>query len=281
MSIYQTIFGAKTPAAPAPNPQGGTQPNPNGQKQQQTLDPNASAQLESTKQGSQGQPDGGKPQPTPLAKYDNLFDDPTNNQPTPQNGEQNPQGKNPGKPQAVNYAEHAKNLNFSRTIDPVIMQKAVAGDVQAFSSVIDSVARSAWAASAKAAEQISQRGITDFETRFGSELPGKFREFSLNTTSTKHPILSKPSVKPLVAAIKQRMAGIYPDATPQELQQQAEDYFLAMNEEITGEQTKTQQAEQVNQVSDAKRVQEQQANGEFDWDEHYGLKPPQSQQNTM
>jgi hypothetical protein len=145
------------------------------------------------------------------------------------------------------------------------MTKAMSGDATAFGQILDNVGRSAFAAASKMAEQISERSGAKFRDEITGSLPGEFRKYSLNNTAVKNPVLSNPAVKPLVEGVRLQLASKYPDATTEELQQKAEDYFLAIHKELG---TSAEAEKLASQTESLKDQQKQQQDGTFDWDNY-------------
>lgn len=208
-------------------------------------------------------------QATPLDGYKDLWQsEQSKEQPGAQGNQPVPQNTPPAN-QPPAFLTAAKGLNFSRNIPQDLMAKAVSGDAAAFAQVLDHVGRQASAASFHYAERhFSQSGKTLRED-ISKSLPDQFRQFSLQNTSIKNPVLSKPGVKPVVEGIRMQLASKFPDATTEELQQKAEQYFLDLQTELG---THAEASKVADNAETQKHVQTAQANGEFDWDAYYGYK---------
>ena len=264
-----TIFGGQpgTQAA-ATVPVQGTQTDPNKQAApgsgNKLPQQGESAQLEASGAGA-------AKATSPLDGYKDLWSN------TPAEGSENkpqpnqPQNQNPPnpQPQVPQFITAAKGLNFSRNIKPELMSKALGGDVTAFAEIIDTVGRGAFAAAGQYAEKHYATSSGKLKEEISGSLPDKFREYSLQNTPIKHPVLARPEVKPMVEGLRLQLAQKFPEASTQELQQKAEDYFLAWHKEM-GMNSEAELATQ-NKPAAGSQIerQTQQQKGEFDWDKDY------------
>jgi hypothetical protein len=211
-------------------------------------------------------------QASPLDGYADLWEPPKSKE-VPAQGNQ-PAAVVPGnkEPQVPAFLTRAKSLNFSRNIPQDLMAKAVGGDANALAAVIDHVGRQSAAAAFHYAESHFSSASGKLKEDITGSLPEQFKQFSLNNTPVRHPVLNKPGVKPMVEAIRAQLATKFPEATTEELQKNAEDYFIAFQKELGAHDETVANAASA-ETDKLKQQQSAQANGAFDWDEYYGMKP--------
>jgi hypothetical protein len=173
-------------------------------------------------------------------------------------------------PAGTNFADIAGKLDFSRSLNPELVTKALSGDSASFSQIINQVARSAFATSAKTSEQLIAKVRKEIVEEISGSLPGKFKEFSLQDRSFKNPALKHPAVAPMLEAIKAQIAVKHPDATTDELTNMAEEYVSAAVKAMGSDPSKGNS----NGGSDSATREEiatSQGEGTYDWNKHFGL----------
>lgn len=247
-----------------PNPQGEQKTPAQGQK---PPGQGESQQLEGAHQTQKAS--------TPLDGYSDLWKDAPTGTPVKTAETQPNPNPNPA-PQVPAYITAAKGLNFSRHIKPELMTKALQGDTASFAEIIDTVGRQASAASFQYAERHFSSGSLKLKEEITGSLPEHFREYSLRNTAIKNPVLARPEVKPVVEAIRAQMASKFPEASTEELQGKAEQYFLDMHKELgthldseAATLAKSQPGREGQGAETDK--QKQQREGTWDWDKEYGL----------
>lgn len=278
MFNFNALFGGqqqqqKTPAAdttqqPPNNPAAGKQTQ--GQPGQQST---GSTQIDkSIEQGGSG-----GAQTSPMDAFKDLWkDDPVDageGNSGQQNNQQQVQTKN--KTTEPNYVELAKKFDFTRILNQEVVAKALGGDQQAFSQILNSVSQASFAASAKLAHQLAKRAAQQERETLMGLLPGEFRKFALRDTPSENPTLSHPAVAPLIDAVKSQMAVKFPEATTEDINKKAKEYISTMFTELAATQTKgqakgTSQNKSSGGDANADRVTAQ-MNGEFDWAKEFGL----------
>lgn len=123
-------------------------------------------------------------------------------------------------------AEAAKKLNFSRSVDPALVQKALAGDQQAFMNVLNNVAQQTFALAAQAATQVVGRHTDNVREHIMSELPSHLKSFAAqDNLLSENPAFSNPAVQPLVLAVQEQLARKFPEATSDQLRKHAIKYL--------------------------------------------------------
>ena len=223
-SLFDMFRGpaANAPSAPAPGaPGSGTgavNPNaaPNG-----VLPPQGGAGSLQAPPGQQpGVVDTGK---APVPDFAKIWDTPAVDPNAPK-----PAGLFNITPDQINQA--AQQHQFSKGINPELVQKALQGDVQSFIAVIESVGRNVYAQSAYAGTRLIESGVKNFENRFTTDtLPGMLRNHSVDDSlRSSNPIFNDPKYAPMLDSAKNAIVRSYPDATTAEINTMAGNYLQSM-----------------------------------------------------
>lgn len=223
MAFLSGIFSKPVPATPAPT----TPVNSNGSagpagQQQAPANQQANPQ---TMTGQPAQPAASGPV-NPMDAYANLF---------------TPKAQDPKAPRAqtmadpilgtldpVAFRQQVSTANFASTIPQEQMQKALSGDVQAFSDVINTAAREAFTAAAQLSHGLVEQGVRTGAERLNSGLDSRIRNFSIKSQNTSNEALNHPAVAPMLNAVKMQIASSNPNLSADQVQQQAEQYFSQM-----------------------------------------------------
>jgi hypothetical protein len=216
---------AAQPAQPAP-----VQTNSNGSAGPagaQAAGPANPAANPQTMQNTTAQPAASGPV-NPLDAYSNLFT------PKPQDpkAQKVPTMADPilGTLDPVAFRQQVATANFASNIPQEQMQKALGGDVQAFSDVINSAAREAFAAAAQLSHGLIEQGVRTGAERLNSGLDSRIRNFQVKSQNTSNEALNHPAVAPMLNAVKMQIASSNPNLSADQVQQQAEQYFSQMAE---------------------------------------------------
>lgn len=220
---------------PATQPgQGTQQPNPNGPQMQQAQ----KNQQDPAKQGSTvpGEGELGTDLDNPAAKkpeavsrldeFSKLWDDAPST-PEAEAAKGKPKGylgMDPSK-----FKEHASKLNFASLADPALVAKALSGDTQSFTAVMNSVVQGVMAASLQASHTMIERGLTNADGKIWERFPGELKKHSLMDTgpSEDFPQANHPAVKPMYDNVRQQMAAKYPNSSTTELKSMTDRYMKA------------------------------------------------------
>lgn len=162
----------------------------------------------------------------PMDTYTNLFAP----KPTDPNAKQQPTMSDPilGVLDPAAFRQQVATANFASNIPQEQMQKALAGDTQAFADVINSAAREAFAAAAQLSHGLVEQGVRTGADRLNGTLDSRIRNFSIKSQNTSNEALSHPAVAPMLNAVKMQIASSNPNLSADQVQQQAEQYFTQM-----------------------------------------------------
>lgn len=139
------------------------------------------------------------------------------------------------------FRQQVDKANFTANIQPEIMQKALAGDQEAFASVINSAAREAFAAAAQLSHGLVEHGVRTGAERFNGALDSRIKNYQIRSQNSTNEALQHPSVAPMMNAVKMQIAQSNPQLSPEAVQAQAEQYFTQMSEVLLAPKLKAQE----------------------------------------
>lgn len=187
-------------AANAPNPNGATMPNQQGN----------------------GQPSGQQGENTdPWAKFSKMYDNPSNPDAAPTFSLDDKV-----------LSEVAGSQDFMKGINPELMQKATSGDVSAMMEIMHSVSRNAYKASLSHGSRLTEGYIGSRESfnekGFGKKVRGELTVNALTGT----PNFQNPVVRKQLIKIAEGLQMQHPDAAPEEIANMAKEFVTELSNAI-------------------------------------------------
>ena len=162
----------------------------------------------------------------PMDAYSNLFTP----KPADPKATQQPTMADPilGVLDPAAFRQQISTANFAANIPQDKMQAALGGDTAAFAEVINAASREAFAAAAQLSHGLIEQGVRTGAERLNGTLDSRIRNFNLKSQNTSNEALSHPAVAPMLNAVKMQIASSNPNLSPDQVQQQAEQYFTQM-----------------------------------------------------
>ena len=227
MAFLSGIFNKPAPAAPAPAAPA-TPINSNGSAgpaSAQAAAPANPMAHPSNMTGQPAAPAAGGPT-NPMDAYSNLFTPKAVDPKAPKQ----PTMADPilGTLDPVAFRQQVATANFASSIPQEQMQKALGGDVQAFTDVINAASREAFAAAAQLSHGLIEQGVRTGAERLNSGLDSRIRNFQVKSQNTSNEALNHPAVAPMLNAVKMQIASSNPNLSADQVQSQAEQYFSQM-----------------------------------------------------
>ncbi len=142
------------------------------------------------------------------------------------------------------FRQQIAQSNFAAAVPQDVMQRAVTGDVTAFTEAINIAAREAFAASAQLSHGLVEHGARTAGERVSSTLDGRIRNFQVRSQNTSNEALSHPAVAPMLNAVKMQIAQGNPNLSAEQVQLKAEQYFTQMADVLTAPNKQAQAASQ-------------------------------------
>jgi hypothetical protein len=130
-------------------------------------------------------------------------------------------------------AASVTKMDFSRSLNPELVQKALSGDAASFSAALNQVTQSAFAASTQMVVNLMEQAFAKNNSRFDSVLGDRIRNANLAYTKPTNEALTHPAAQPVLAAMKAQIANQMPHLSPTDVASKAEEYFLAMADAVT------------------------------------------------
>jgi hypothetical protein len=168
----------------------------------------------------------------------------------------------------------AKTVDFTKAMNPELLDKASKGDSAALGQLVNEAAQTGYAQSALATTKIVEAALAKQADMFKtSVMPEILRRHNIGNELGDNPLFDNPAVKPLLDGLKNQLAIKYKDATPAQIKEHAEKILTEMATSHLKSSGKT--------VSDGAALN---ADGtlitlapakEFNWEEHFlGKKQP-------
>ena len=124
--------------------------------------------------------------------------------------------------------EHARKMDFTKTVTPDMLQKVAAGGedaVKAMVQIMNTVGQEAFANAAVAAAKLTEHGLTKAESKFADKLPNFFKQQNVTESLRQEKLLQHPAVAPMVDSVKQQIISKYPDASGEQIKEMVVTYF--------------------------------------------------------
>jgi hypothetical protein len=128
---------------------------------------------------------------------------------------------------ATKIGEAAKNLDFTKSINPEQLAAATKGDPTALAAIISQAGQAGFTQSIAVTGKIVEAALAKQAEQFQAAIPGMLRQQTLQTQAPANSVLTDPAVQPLVATVTSQMAAKYPQATPSEIGKHVNDFFTS------------------------------------------------------
>lgn len=215
--FFEAVGLTKPASAPVAAPQG------NQQQQQPGGQQGANSPAQQSQQGMQPN---GNPTPNSNVNGSNQAVDPMAAYATMFTNDPNKQGEAP-----PNFSIDAKvldtvtgQMDFTRGVDPAIMQKAMGGDMQSFMDIMNHVGREAYKNSLNHSSTLTDKFVNMREEYSGKKLPKLVREELTMGEITGSAGSTSPIVRQQLAEIARKYQAANPDASPQQVAAAAKQY---------------------------------------------------------
>lgn len=146
----------------------------------------------------------------------------------------------------------AQSMDFTKGIDPAVMQKAMSGDAASFMEVIQHTGRAAYEASLEHSSGLTDQYVNsrlEHDSKsFGSKVKAELTQNELGTTAN----FNHPVVKQQLTDTARLLSKQHPDASPQEIATMARNYVTTLAQAInpnfgdTGNASNKQTAQETN-----------------------------------
>lgn len=125
--------------------------------------------------------------------------------------------------------EQVTAANLVGQVSPELFQKAMQGDVASFTQIMNQVAQQAFLEAARFSHGIVESGIQTYNGRVEKALPSRFQDFQARVAmETANPALAHEAARPVVEALRQLAIAKNPNASPQQIAEQVQQYFKSL-----------------------------------------------------
>lgn len=152
------------------------------------------------------------------------------------------------KPDDVRAA--AEKLDFTSSLNPELAGKALGGDAGALYELINGAIRTAFTAQTINTGNMLNQTFDRYGKAIDQALPSRLRNHEVLTRNSDDPILSHPSVAPMIKAMKQTIANQQPNMTPEQVQLAAENYVKGIGTAFNMQETKVVEKKQAVEATD-------------------------------
>lgn len=130
--------------------------------------------------------------------------------------------------------ESASKVNFVSHIQPELVAKAMAGDAEAFLSVINQASQFGYASATATTGELVKQSLGKAQNVLqDSVLPSALRQQAISQAlNESNPVFQSPAVAPMLGMLKTQLAAKYPTASPQEIAAHATQYLAGMSEMV-------------------------------------------------
>lgn len=194
-------------------------------------------------QATQPQPQTPPQEPeSPLAQFAKLFE-------TSKEGQQAPAQVQLDAPlfamDAAKLRESVSKQNFVGQIDPQLQARALQGDAQALSQLLNAQAQNVFVHAAMLTQNMVEQGINTYNARLQGVLPTTFKSLATqDALAAATPAAGHAAVQPLLQSLQSQILAANPNMPPHEVAQQLRNYLQAVGAALA-----PQQASQVTPVN--------------------------------
>lgn len=210
-SIMSRIFGSgpPQPSMPIQNP---------------GADPANASQVPNG--GAANQP---APQPTPLDEFKDIW------KTVPAKEGEDPFSKPILTHDPAKLKEAVGKMNFMDGVAPELLTKALAGDAQALTQVINTAVQKSFEAGVGLQTSMIEGSFKTNNERVNSTLPKRIREQQIDSTKSTNPILNHEATAPMLDMAKRAIMNQNPGLNASEVQARAELYITNFGESLQGQ----------------------------------------------
>lgn len=224
MSFFQNFFGAGNTAGVAAQPQNqsagaqvpgqGVQPVQQGQGQGQQQQGQQQQQQQVVAPQNQ----------SPLDSFAEIWQTPTNVQNQAPNFAADAISFDATQMQAIR--QKVSSINFMAGASAETVQQALAGNVEAFNSVINSAVQQALLQSMQLSGAMVNQGLRGRSQELLTHFPEIVRQqLASQQLRQDNPLFSNPATKPVLEALESALVRNQPNLTPQQVSQVAQSYL--------------------------------------------------------
>jgi hypothetical protein len=153
-----------------------------------------------------------------------------------------------------------KQVDFTRGMNPELIQKAMSGDAQAFMDVLNHTSRESFAQATRLQAATTESALRKQSDRVKEYLPNAVKAQNLSSQPINNPALDHPAVQPLLQVLRGQLAQQNPNMSPSEIAARAENFFLSSAQAVNAH----------NPEAKAQTAAQARENAKFDFSDYVG-----------
>jgi hypothetical protein len=127
----------------------------------------------------------------------------------------------------------ASKIDFTKSVPPELITKALGGDAQSFLQVLNLVAQQNYLLGTHLTTNMIDQGLAKNNDRFTNSLPATFKNLQVNENMSVNPAMNHPATRPLFEAVHAQFTKNYPMASAAEITAHAQNYLQNIAKVIT------------------------------------------------
>lgn len=165
----------------------------------------------------------------------------------------------------------AQTIDFTKSIDPIMLDKASKGDATALAGILNSAAQSGYAAAAGATVNIVKAALSEQANNFENKYaPNMLRNASINNEVSKISLAADPASAPIVSALTTQLSAKFPTASPSEISAHVSAYLDDFAQRVVGD-----SGGKIQTKADLSTMQGPLSRKDEDWGQFFGVDPNQ------
>lgn len=120
-----------------------------------------------------------------------------------------------------------QQVDFTRGLNPELIQKAMSGDAAALMETLNHVSRATLHQATRLQAATTESALRTQSDRIKGYIPDAVKTSNLQNQPITNPALAHPSVEPMLRVLRGQIAQQNPNMTPQEVAARAENFFTS------------------------------------------------------
>lgn len=125
-----------------------------------------------------------------------------------------------------------RQVDFTRGLNPELIQKAMSGDAASFMEVLNHTSRESFAQATRLQAATTESALHKQGDRVKEYLPDAMKKSNLASQPISNPALDNPAVQPLLQVLRGQIAQQNPNMSPQDIALRAESFFTSAAQAI-------------------------------------------------
>lgn len=132
------------------------------------------------------------------------------------------------------FNEAIKSADFTKSVPPELLAKAMAGDAAAMTLALNTVAQTAFSHQTMATTKLIEQALNKRDEAVKASMPEAIRRAQIDSNLADSPIFQHAATRPLVDALTAQLASQFPKATAAQVAEQARKFVADFALVVTG-----------------------------------------------